>query len=285
MTEALIQHAHNNLMKSWAQLVSMSQKGEAFEQNGLVITNSHKCIPAFNRIFIKPAKAPFNANSVCIDQLRRAAAYFKQNRLPFELCLQHNLEGKWIGSNCNQAKLIQFIQEASLTKQANQIGMIHSATANTPLSMNQTAEPPKHIQLVTRINTLTDFHSIAANAYNIPIRIITQMLPPEILRHPNIKLFVAYHQTKPTAISMAINTGSTKGIYWVGTHTDHQRQGFAKAVTVKAMATAFGNHDTVTSLQAINSLTASLYKQLGFMETTQIQFWRWTPPNPVKSKG
>lgn len=88
----------------------------------------------------------------------------------------------------------------------------------------------------------------------------------------NVSGVVAYKDGVPLATALTYVTGSSAGVYWVGTLTAAERQGLAGACTRLAVNAGFERGARVVTLQA-SPFGLPLYQRLGFRNYDGLSFY------------
>ncbi|MEJ1931808.1 GNAT family N-acetyltransferase [Nostoc sp. NIES-2111] len=77
--------------------------------------------------------------------------------------------------------------------------------------------------------------------------------------------FIGYENGLPVATSALYLDGQVAGLYYVGTHPEARRKGFAKAIVLAALYKARSLGYRVATLQA-SQMGINIYQQIGFQE-------------------
>lgn len=133
--------------------------------------------------------------------------------------------------------------------------------------------PPRETPEGVRIETMTsakhvkDFIEVSVLAYamlGLPeVHTRAMFSKPEALIDKNILGYIAYRGDEPLATSVALMTGESAGLYWIGTRPNAQRLGLGALLTVHSANEAFDAGAKVVTLQA-SKLGEPVYQRLGF---------------------
>lgn len=88
----------------------------------------------------------------------------------------------------------------------------------------------------------------------------------------NVSGVVAYKDGVPLATALTYVTGSSAGVYWVGTLASAERQGLAGACTRLAVNAGFERGARLVTLQA-SPFGLPLYQRLGFRNYDGLSFY------------
>jgi len=134
--------------------------------------------------------------------------------------------------------------------------------------------PPAGIDIRTGGEELVDDFQAALE---LP-EVLTRVFGHALFADPSVLVAVAYLDGSPVAAAMAIRSGSTVGIYAVGTQERARRRGIGRAVTWAAIeAGAQAWQGTMAALEA-SEMGLPVYASMGFEEIAR--FTAFMPPPP-----
>jgi hypothetical protein len=139
--------------------------------------------------------------------------------------------------------------------------LIESPLAEPALPAGVTVErfdSERHLADAVRINAEAyEMIKLPAEQTRLYFRRASELLSPRVAG------FVAYRDGMPAATALAILSGDSAGVYWVGTVAAAQRSGLAELCTRLATNAGFASGARVVTLQA-SAFGVRLYARLGY---------------------
>ena len=86
-----------------------------------------------------------------------------------------------------------------------------------------------HVEPMNNLNRLDDGVSIWSRAYEFPLDKTAEAFGPELLSGLGMTGYVAYKEEEPYSVVLTTQSGSTVGIWAMGTPPEHQRKGSGRA--------------------------------------------------------
>lgn len=165
--------------------------------------------------------------------------------------------------------------EASLGTSARELGLVFGGPARL-MSLNVSTVLDRttsfQIEVVKGHSGIQTFTEIMAAAYGTPLPMVRRFVSDRSIGDPAILHLIARRHGEPYSVGTAVETGSSVGIWNMGTPPDKQRQGAGRAVLGYALwhYTAAGRH--------LFYLLASeegrhLYEQVGFRLMEEGSTW------------
>ncbi len=122
--------------------------------------------------------------------------------------------------------------------------------------------PLVEIRYVENTDDLLVFDKVASAAFSHQEKLAFNFLKPA-LKHPKIRLFIAYLNEQPVGCAMLSLVNDQAGLYWICVLSDFRKQGIGRELVEYRMNIAKElGHKTVIAQNMTPSL--SLYKRLGF---------------------
>ncbi len=150
--------------------------------------------------------------------------------------------------------------------------MICSATA-VPVMV----PPNVRVAVVAETDELAEAERVVVDGFPLPIYqpwTRGQALPPQVLRLPGWRVWLAYRDGLPAAAGYTYDDGVAVGVYWLATLPEHRLLGLARAIMTVSMA---AHPDRIFTLVATDAGLA-LYESLGFA-TVAMSAWYVRSPS------
>ncbi len=232
-----------NYFESWRMLSEAS--GFVHDEDGILITAPSPSLAWMNVVFVKePLREPE-------AQLVRSFAMLDERKLPFFVHMREGLD------------------EVS-ERACEQLGRVsHESVPGMALAPVTTREIETLLDIRPALDdeTFSDFVSITAESFDIPLDEARAMFPPEARRRPNTQYWVGYADGKAAACSGLIVIGDVAGINMIGTLAQHRGRGFGAAVTWQAVNAGTSAGCRFAVLQA-SEMGRPVYERMGFREVT-----------------
>lgn len=130
-----------------------------------------------------------------------------------------------------------------------------------------------------------DVHiAITAAAFEMPIEIGRQLLPPEVWELGGSRAYLGEVDGRPVATAVGMTTGDVVGIFNVGTLEDARGRGFGRALTVRAIADGVANGAQWAYLQS-SAAGYSIYRRLGFETVEEWSQYRPAEPGATSTRA
>lgn len=124
-------------------------------------------------------------------------------------------------------------------------------------------EPPAELA-VRRVDAtdVGDLHTVTADGFGMSAAVIEKLYTRKLLEMPQVRAFLGWVDRRPVATALSFRTGSTLGVYSIGTRPDFRGRGYGTAMTWHLMADADPGW-TVAVLQA-SAMGRPIYERMGF---------------------
>lgn len=133
------------------------------------------------------------------------------------------------------------------------------------------------VERVADLDGVMDAAEVLGDAYEIPPEWVRSMVGPTFPDLPNAELFLTRREGRALAAAGTGRSGSTVGIYAVGTRLAHRRRGAAAAAVSAAL-----DHHVRSGARLFGLLSAPdaepLYTSLGFAVVDHVQMWHVERP-------
>lgn len=140
--------------------------------------------------------------------------------------------------------------------------------------------PPAPEDLVVAVvddpESLAVFRDLTVRGFGMPAEIVDRFMTDGVLDAPGIVSVVGSVDGTPVSCAVVSVTGSTAGVYNVGTPPEHRRRGYGAALTWAAIREGAGRGCDHSVLQA-SELGAPVYRAMGFVEVGD--YVQLTPPS------
>jgi ribosomal protein S18 acetylase RimI-like enzyme len=240
--DEIISRADANYFHAWRSFVTAKEGGEVVEGDGVLITNSGMPVPWFNIGFITRPLADADG------AVRRIAAYFDERRMPFIIRLREGLDPA--AERAGEGQGIAYTDTVP--------GMV-LAEIPPPATMPGDLE----IRLVAETTTMQHHVDVIAQSFAMPMDFAQQFVSENLLRIPDVELYVGYVDGEPVASSALVASHRAAGVYNVGCLDSHRRRGYGEAMTSHAVQRGGEIGCTFGSLQA-SEMGRSVYERMGF---------------------
>ena len=120
------------------------------------------------------------------------------------------------------------------------------------------------IELVGDTAGIDVHHDLTCRAFDMPIEMVRALVSERTLAHPFTKILVGRVDGVPVATSVVCTSGTTAGIYNVGTPPEHRRRGYGEALTWAAVEAGMRLGADHSILQASPS-GRPVYERMGFV--------------------
>jgi ribosomal protein S18 acetylase RimI-like enzyme len=112
----------------------------------------------------------------------------------------------------------------------------------------------------------------AASGFEMPVELFLQMITPALLRLPGIRSYIGLVNGEPVATVMGVALGDFVAIFNVATPRAHRGQGYATALTARAVADGRRNGAEWAWLQS-SPQGYGVYERLGFRTIERWDSW------------
>ena len=246
----LVEAVENNLLGHVSFIQERLPGMLVQRHNGLAIVDSGLASDTFNKILA--ARLADDEADARIDQ---ALAEVRRTGRPFTW---------WIGPCSRPLDLEERLRRRGLREQERELGMtidLAAAPAQVPHPEATT------IRRVTTAAQLADFAGVLAHLSDPPDANLLRFFESasDILLTPDcpMRLFVAYVDNRPAAVSELFIGGGIAGVHMVGTAEAFRRRGLGMALTWTVLDEGRRRGLTIGALQA-SAAGQSVYERLGF---------------------
>ncbi|MGE5646879.1 MAG: hypothetical protein ACM336_13920 [Acidobacteriota bacterium] len=232
---------------------SRANSGEARELAGVAVASSGVEFPMFNSAVLT---APVSTPAELDARIRTAGRFFAARNLPWSFWVCQD----WIDAGLRGS--VQIVFDRSRLRLVIELPGMAAARIEPPVRRL----PALTIRRVSTLDTRADFNHIMSVAFGIPIHVASTIYEAEPTWSGGFTGYVAYFEDLPVSSAATVMTGSTLGVYAVGTLPYCQHRGYAEAAIRHALDQAGAAACTV--LQSSES-GFSLYSRMGFKTVTR----------------
>lgn len=225
-----------------------------WDEPAFLLVDSGLASDTFNKI----ARARLSAAS-CTQEIHRATGHFQKQQRPFTW---------WVGPGSRPLDLEDRLRDLGLREAARETGM--------GLELRTLRPPPRpaeaHIRRVLSPGQLEDAAGVLCGlpeGSDPVVAVFYRAAAPWILQSHTMRLFVAYVDGQPAAVSSLYMDGEVGGIYNVATAGAFRRRGLGSYMTWVAAHDARCAGATRAVLQAAEA-GRGIYRRLGFREHCEL---------------
>ena len=259
MTELIKRLADQNCFGYFETIMGSSDGSEAFEKDGVLITNAGLDVQNFNVAFItKNLSNP-------ADSIRGLIDYYGDKKQPFIVRVPVDLD-PYVSSTLNRLGLEN---SSPVLSMAMPMSMSAGET-------NQSVDI--EINVVTGDEGFDEHRRTCALGFENPA--IESVMSSDLVDHPLSRWFTGYVNGQPVATSLLFQTGRMAGIYNVATLKEFRRRGIGEAMTWAAVNAGRANGSEYACLQP-SALGEPIYKRMGFKTISRYQNYRIVDTEPV----
>ena len=156
--------------------------------------------------------------------------------------------------------------ETSLASLTRELGLVFGGPARLmawTTSSGSDLATPFQIEVVRDHAGLETYTEIMAAAYQIPAAILRQFVTDRTISDPAILHLIAWRDREPYSVGSTVQTGSSVGVWNMGTPAEKQRQGAGRAVLDYAIRLHISAGRRLFYLLATEE-GRHLYEQVGF---------------------
>jgi hypothetical protein len=234
--------ADYNYILSMGLLTSNTIMGEFLNGFKYSIYNTGVPNRIFNVFFIK------EKTSKPEKLLKKGEDFFESRKLPFRVAFKYGLEEDYL---------------AILSDRGYKENPSDTVMTLMELPDNNIYKKDLNIKQVSTTEELADFQEVAEKSYSLSQGSGPFVITEQILKLPEVEMFIGYDGDKPASISMLFQTGPVAGIYWVGTLDKFRNRGFGKEITAAPLVAGKNRGCTFASLQA-SKMGKPVYEKMGF---------------------
>lgn len=257
MTELIKTMADQNCFGYYETVMGSSDASEAFEKDGVLITNAGLGVQNFNVAFI--TKNLSNPS----DSIRGFIDYYGDKKQPFIVRVPIDLD-PYVSSTLNRL---------GLETSSPVLSMAMSMPAG---ETNQSVD--LEINVVTGDESFDEHRRTCALGFGVPE--IESVMSSDLVDHPSSTWFTGYVNSQPVATSLLFQTGKMAGIYNVATLKEFRRRGIGEAMTRAAVNAGRANGSEYACLQP-SGLGEPIYKRMGFKTISRYQNYKIVDTEPV----
>jgi ribosomal protein S18 acetylase RimI-like enzyme len=254
--DKLISACNSNWTITLSRLARAIQGGTVEEMNGVTIVKTGIRSPEFNLVFA------VNKVGEIAEILQTVRTIFADQDLPWQL----------ITSPKNEDRMAPMIEEMRLTLHEIDPGMVLDPLPATP----PPAPGELEIREVQSQEDLIAFFEVSRLSFgdeaNLP-ELETARFSSSSTASLSGALYLGLVDGKPAATSLRSTTGSTAGIYFVGTIAEFRRRGFGEAMTWRAAIDGRKEGCTMSCLEA-SEMGRSVYEKMGYKKVIEYKVWR-----------
>jgi GNAT superfamily N-acetyltransferase len=230
-----------NYRQAMGAQAAASLRGEMAEAFDYQIAHFGFPVPDFNLAF---PKLPLGDAQ---RTLRRIEEYFAARALPYRVVVPSE----------SLAELAPLLEACGYAETARIPGM--------ELAPIELASPRSELRIaeVDGEKAIEDFGRTAFAAFGFPPDGAAAVMTPQLFDDPALRAYVGYRGEEPVSTSLVYVTGSTAGIYWVGTLASQRGQGFGEVMTAHAALEGRALGCRQASLQA-SAMGQPVYERMGF---------------------
>jgi GNAT superfamily N-acetyltransferase len=176
------------------------------------------------------------------------------------------------------------VEDDALRATAAELGLRREAWTEPAMVLHPLREPPPipaglTIETATAA-TMERYYLVSARAFDMAPAVagfVRDLIPPEVVDDPDIRLFGGYLDGEPAACSFAIRSAEVVGVYAVGTSEVARRRGIATAMTWAAVEAGRQWGCAAATLQA-SKMGEPVYRAMGF--DTVARYVTYEQPRP-----
>jgi len=235
-----------NYQRAMGFQAAASRRGEMVAAFDCHIVNYGFPIPDFNLGFPAPGSREVGR---CLDRIE---AYFAGHRLPYRVVVPSE-------------------SLAELTPELAARG--YTAATSVPGMLLEPIELPApqgalRLAAVADARTVDEFGRTAFAAFGFPEAGAAAVMTPRLFEDPALQAYVGYLGDEPVCTSLLYVTGTTAGIYWVGTLEAQRGRGFGEVMTAHAARQGRARGCDHASLQA-SVMGRPVYERMGFRQNRE----------------
>jgi ribosomal protein S18 acetylase RimI-like enzyme len=247
---------NSNWMTTLSRLAKVLQGGTVEEINGITIVKTGIPSPEFNLVFA------LNKVGEVSGVPQRVRTLFIDTGLPWQL----------VTSLQSEDRMGLLIEEMRMGLHEMNPGMVLD-----PLPIRSPPVPSGlEIREVRSQEDLIAFFEVSRLSFgdeaNLP-ELETARFSSSSTASFSGALYLGLVDGKPAATSLRSTTGSTAGIYFVGTIAEFRRRGFGEAMTWRAATDGRKEGCTMSCLEA-SEMGRSVYEKMGYKTVIEYKVWR-----------
>lgn len=140
------------------------------------------------------------------------------------------------------------------------------------------------VRLASTPSDLVDFRDLTTRGFEMPAEVSAAMIADSLLDDPAIAIVIGSVAGTPVSCALVSITGTTAGIYNVGTPPEFRRHGYGAAVTWAAIEEGARRGCDHSILQA-SEMGAPVYRAMGFVDVGRyVQLEGASPPPSSTSR-
>jgi len=199
--------------------------------------------------------------------ITRAVATMRSSGAPFALNLR-------LGPDDRFVEVAERIGLVPLSAEPWMPGMaMHPLRADPPVT-----DAEHEIHLVTDVDGIEAHVRVAVEGFDLPEPTARAIVRPDLLRMPDVSVYVGYAGGVATTSGMGVRTGRTIGVYNIATIPAARRRGFGAAMTARIAADAAAAGCDVATLQA-SAMGYPIYERMGFR--TVVNYMAYVDPTSI----
>lgn len=227
---------------SWREMASFSTAGDVFERDGVLAVISGSPVPWLNVAFVtRKLDAPAEA-------LAAAVAFFDDRRQPFIVRVREGVD-------------------PDAESAAEALGMLYNDTVPGmtlyPVPKAPALPPGLEIRTVEDETGLSEFVSVSAEAFGMPVEGLSQLVTMRFIEDPGWRSYLGFVDGEAVTASMLQMDDEIAGVYFVGTRGAYRKRGLGEALTWHAVREGAGAGCTVSALQA-SDMGKPVYERMGY---------------------
>lgn len=184
------------------------------------------------------------------DDLDRALALVRSHRVPYEVFVR-----------ATDDAAIRMAEGAGLARAWEMPCMVRPLPIAPPSPRRDRAFAVRRVDAAL----MPAFRDVAGQAFEMPAHLAREVFETSLLALSGLRAFIGFEDGRPVACAASFLTGTTVGIYTVGTLEAVRGRGYGSAVTIAAM-TDTAAPASIAILQA-SQMGRPVYERLSFRTT------------------
>jgi ribosomal protein S18 acetylase RimI-like enzyme len=259
----LARREHDNMLAADMLAVSQMPGSVAERGNGLAVLATGLPLRTFNQVLIDGHGAPDGPMSAAVSVMRERAPG------RFSVTLRRDIDDAWI----------PVVTALGLVRVSDQVWMPGMAFHPIPAGTDTPAHAEIDIREVADAEgTAAHIHAAAAG-FGIPAEWLQPLITVDFLGHPDVRLYVGYHEEDSVVAGLGVRVDTTIGVYNIATVPDARRRGYGTAMTQRIIDDGARDGCDVAVLQA-SEAGKPVYERMGFRTVVEYDAYS-DPPDPT----
>lgn len=236
---------HENHRDAIVLLADALPDGKTAQFGSIVAGTSGAPMAQFNRVFV--------LEEPDVGDLDDAVAWMGEQGDPFWVTVADSVRGA--------------VQELAPDLDLVPIDTTLPGMRYAPLTDLPDPEIVLDVERVTGVSGLDEFVDTMAGAFGIPTDVAAQIMDPDMLDFDDLEFVIGRVDGDGVACGQLVQTGDIAGVYTIGVHEDHRRQGYGEAMSWAVLGLGRDAGCTQATLQS-SQMGLPVYEQMGFETVT-----------------